>query len=399
MTFYGIPGREDVEAVSGLDDMRGDGIDVGSQGHGANRGDLNEHESQRLNSGLPPTKPCKFGCCRCVNTCRCCNKVLSDTNCNYKDCNKFIPKSVAAELTGDRCCGQCSLNGDIGCPHFEGDIGCPHFEGDLLGGCDVFAIDDEPSVFAAEFFGGDETMAGEWAENMLAADVFSEDELYALGWDPFKAAKKAIKPLTKTVKAAVKKVEKSASKVGKVTSKIAKVVGKVPVVGKLAESGLRTAGKIGVASLRLNPVALLSNPKKALKAQITAAKGIVGTAKQSLNVAKQLVKSPVVRTVAAGAAIVFPPVGVPAAAALATVAAVAGAIDSKVPAARAAALKVVENTTKLARAGDKGAQIALSEIATQKKALTADKLLTPPEGSKRIAFDVSSEGNVSQVQL
>lgn len=282
---------------------------------------------------------------------------------------------------------------------FDGDFGLPRFEGEALSGCAVFGDDDMPSLFAADYFGGDETAAGQWAETMLSADILGEDDLYLLGWDPLKSIKKAVKPLAKTAKAAVKKVEKVATQAGKVTSKVAKAVGKVPVVGKLAESGLRTAGAVGKASLRLNPVVLLSNPKKALQAQVAAAKSVVSTAKQSVGVAKQLVKSPVVKTVVGGAALVFPPVGVPAAAALATAAAVANAVDSKVPAARAAALKVVENTTKLAKAGDKGAEIALSQIATQKKALLVDRLKTAPDGSKRLIFDVSRTGNVSQVTL
>lgn len=328
MTFYNVPGRADIDAIANFDALEGDGIDSGTEGHGANLGDVNSHTLQR----------------------------------------------------------------------FDGDLGFPRFEGEALSGCDVFGEDD-PSPFAADYFGGDETAAGQWAETMLSADILGEDDLYMLGWDPFKSIKKAVKPLAKTAKAAVKKVEKAATQAGKMTSKVAKAVGKVPVVGKLAESGLRTAGAVGKASLRLNPVVLLSNPKKALQAQVAAAKSVVSTAKQSVGVAKQLVKSPVVKTVVGGAALVFPPVGVPAAAALATAAAVANAVDSKVPAARAAALKVVENTTKLAKAGDKGAEIALSQIATQKKALLVDKLKTAPDGSKRLIFDVSRTGNVSQVTL
>lgn len=355
MTFYGIPGRADIEGIPELDDMRGDGIDVGSQGHGENTGNVNLHALSRRvpsNGGTAaPINPCGAPCCSCPCRPRCLGAPTRDS---------------ATKFGLDICSGDCD--------------NCA-----MLGGCDVIGWDDEPSAFAADYFGGDETAAGEWAESMLSADILGEDDLYALGWDPFKSIKKAVRPLTKTVKAAAKGVTK--------------VVSKVPVVGKVAAAGLRTAGAVTGAAFKLNPVSLLKNPKGVIAAQLRAAKSAVSTAKQTVGVAKQLVKSPVIKAVAGGAAVVFPPIGVPAAAALATAAAVANAVDSKVPAARAAAQRVVENTARLAQSGDKGAELALSAIATQKKALLADKLRTPPAGSQRVAFDVNRQGRISRVAL
>ncbi len=353
MTFFGLPGRSDIEAISELDDLRGDGIDVNTQGHGQNLGDVNEQALGRARN------------CTCN---------YSGPNGDFSFGCRRPPRWFRDYL------------------HMSGDFGVPHFEGDELSGADVIGWDDEPSAFAADYFGGDETLAGEWAEGMLAADVLGEDDLYALGWDPFKSIKKAVRPLTKTVKAATKAV-------GKVTSTATRLVGKVPVVGKVAASGLRTIGSVSKAATKLNPISILTNPRAAIAAQIAAAKSAVATATQTVSVAKQLAKSPVVKSVVGGAAIVFPPLGVPAAAALATAAAVANAVDSKLPQARAAAQKVIENTARLAQSGDKGAEIALSQIATQKQALLAKRMRTAPAGAKRLVFDVNRQGRITRTTL
>ena len=221
-------------------------------------------------------------------------------------------------------------------------------------------IDGDDSEFGAEEFAAE--MLG-W-ENDLSADDL-------MGWDPFKAIKKT--------------VGQASQLTTKVVSPVAKKLGKVPVVGKALSTGLTAAAQLA------NPLSVLQ-PRAVLNTQLAAAKA-------ALPVAKQLAKSPVVKAVVGGAAIVFPPVGVPAAAALAAVSAVANAVDSKAPGVREAALKVVQNTTKLARQGDKGAQIALSAIATQKQAITAKKLASPVAGARRIVYDVYPGGRLSRIAV
>lgn len=281
-------------------------------------------------------------------------------------------------------------------------------------GVDVFASDDgldgnwcPAAQFGEDDFDGDDYFY-ELANAALEADLITEDELLEMGWDPFKSIKKAVKSAVKVVQKPVNLISKG---VGTVTRTAAGVVKHVPLVGGLAARGLRTAGSVTQAGLRLNPVALLTNPKAAIKAQLAAAKSVAGTAAASLKTAKQLVKSPVVRTVAAGAAIVFPPVGIPAAAALATTAALTAALDSKAAGVRRAASTILQNTAKLASAGKrakpgskqaqigKGAELALYQIARESQARKADKLGKPPKGAKRIAYDVLPTGRIQRVAL
>lgn len=241
-------------------------------------------------------------------------------------------------------------------------------------------------LFAAEMLGLDDFGEDDFGEDDPMWDGLSADELIALGWDPFKAIKKTVKSAVKTVSKGVKTVGKVTGKVtGVVANPLAKVVGKVPVVGKLGVAAIRAA------QVTANPLAL-ATPRTLIKSQLNVAKA-------ALPVAKQLVKSPIVKTVVGGAAIVFPPIGVPAAGALATAAAIAAAVDSKAPGVRTAALKIVQNTTRLARSGDKGAEIALSQITTQKQALAAKKLASPASGAKRIVFDVHPGGRISRIAV
>jgi hypothetical protein len=259
------------------------------------------------------------------------------------------------------------------------------FRGDGIDG-DGFEHQLGAELFAAEAFGIDDFGLDDFGEDDPMWDGMSADELIALGWDPFKAIKKTVKSAVKTVSSGVKAVGKVSGKVtGVVVNPLAKVVSKVPVVGKLGATALRAA------QTAANPVALLT-PRTLIKSQLTVAKA-------ALPVAKQLVKSPIVKTVVGGAAIVFPPIGVPAAGALAAAAAVAAAVDSKAPGVRQAALKIVQNTTQLARSGDKGAEIALSQITTQKQALAAKNLASPAAGAKRIVFDVHPGGRISRIAV
>lgn len=87
----------------------------------------------------------------------------------------------------------------------------------------------------------------------------------------------------------------------------------------------------------------------------------IATAANSL--VQTLVKSPMVRTLPNGqAAIVVPPRGVPAVAALAVTTGIAAAVHSPVLEQANAAKQVVLNTKTLADAGDKNAQVALDAI-------------------------------------
>jgi hypothetical protein len=259
------------------------------------------------------------------------------------------------------------------------------FRGDGIDG-DTYEHQLGAEQFAAEMLGIDVIGVDNFGEDDPMWDGLSADELIALGWDPFKAIKKTVKSAVKTVSKGVKTVGKVHKAItGVVINPLAKIVSQVPVVGKLGATALRAA------QTAANPLAILT-PRTLIKSQLNVAKA-------ALPVAKQLVKSPLVKTVVGGAAIVFPPIGVPAAAALATAAAIAAAVDSKAPGVRQAALQIVQNTTKLARSGDKGAEIALSQITTQKQALTAKKLASPASGAKRLVFDVHPGGRISRIAV
>lgn len=199
---------------------------------------------------------------------------------------------------------------------------------------------------------------------------------YQYGWNPFKAVAKAV---TAPARAVVKAVSNP---------------------------------KAAVKSV----VAAVKRPDKAIASYV---KGKVADVKGGLQVAKTLAKSPIVKTVAAGAAIVFPPVGVPLAAGVATAAAIAAATESKIPAQAKAAAQVVLNTAQLAKSGDKGAQQALGAIDMAKQALKAEQArsvvqkanakqtvavkagLVPvptrprPANARRLIVDVSNTGHIT----
>ncbi len=334
MRYFNVGGRDAIEPIDGIDDFRGDGLD--GNGHPTAGRTTNQHTATAA-----------------ASNCTCTGSSGNPYRCTLIDSVIAVPDKMGL---------------DEWYPESDG------LDADLLAlGLD--ATDDTPSCLASDYFGGDETAAGEFAESMLQADAMSEDQLLAMGWDPFKAIKKAVKPLTKTVSKAVGTVKKAAG------------------------GALKTVGSVAKAGFKLNPYTLLKNPKAALAAQLQAAKSIVGQVKQTTNLAKDLVKSPIVKTVVGGAAIVFPPVGVPAAAALATAAAVAKGVDSPILKVADAARRVVQNTAQLAQRGDSGAQKALSLIATNKKALVADRLTKPPAGARRMVFDIGRNGRISQFRI
>lgn len=78
--------------------------------------------------------------------------------------------------------------------------------------------------------------------------------------------------------------------------------------------------------------------------------------------AKQLVNSPLVKVLPQGAALQFPAVGVPAAAAIAATTAVTEAAESRIPGFAAAAKQVIANTKREADRGNQGSAVALGAI-------------------------------------
>lgn len=99
--------------------------------------------------------------------------------------------------------------------------------------------------------------------------------------------------------------------------------------------------------------------------------------------AKSIARSPIVKTVAGGAAIVFPPVGIPATAALvAADRAIAIAEGKKgTPKQQAAMKQAIGNTVKLAQKGDPDAKRAVEfmTLAGQIRAKTGGHPIGPPK--------------------
>ncbi len=226
-------------------------------------------------------------------------------------------------------------------------------------------LEGEGHDYAA--MGDDEAMAFLGWDDGLEYDEF--------GWSPFKA-----------IKSAVKSVAKVTGKVtSAVTNPLAKIASKIPVVGGVTSAALRAGGAIA------NPLAI-TNPKALVQSQLAVVK-------PALKLAKTVVKSPVVKTLVTGAAIVFPPVGLPAAAGLAAATAVAKGLESNIPVVRAAAQQVAKNTAALAKSGNQGASMALAQMVTAKGASIGSKLSTPAKGAKRLIFDVHPTGKISQVAV
>lgn len=371
MQLYGIPGAASIE---NLDDYRGDGQDD------------TQHELDRellgAEAGLGSSLLQRYNCL-------CSQHWL----CKHPD--------APISLKGD--------DGLDGCIGWSGD--------DLIDYMGAVALGID--IFAEDAFGADEDgLEGDDDFYRLAADALvngiPQTELIALGWDPLKAVKKAVrtvsKPLGKVVRTVTRPVTKVAGVVTKpvsrvvktVTKPVAKAVGKV--TSKVLPKSIRNLGNAVIRSAiaTTNPANML-NPAKVMRDQIAVAKAAVP-------VAKQLVKSPIVKTVAGGAAIVFPPVGVPAAAALATASAIAKAVDSKAPGVRAAAEKVLANTMKVIEGGKgappnskaaqdaKGAEVAMAQIAQAKKAQMLTRISTPSTpGARRLIHEVLPNGRITRI--
>lgn len=93
--------------------------------------------------------------------------------------------------------------------------------------------------------------------------------------------------------------------------------------------------------------------------------------------AASVARNPMVKIVASGAALVFPPVGVPAVVAVNTADKVLAGLNSKVPAQVKAATNIVQRTAALAKNGDKDASRALALVAKRKRNLAAGKGTRP----------------------
>jgi hypothetical protein len=355
MNLYGLPGVADVVA---LEDMRGDGQDgAGHVSAVPGKGRLLD-ALQRYN-------------CICGQAWLCNHAAAPSTTLKGDD-----------GLERDTCSGEDLIN----------------YIGGVALGIDMFSLD-------ADELGNDTELDADEDFYRLAADALiggcSQQELMSLGWDPFKAVKKAVKTVTKTVS----KITKPISKVtGLVTKPLGSAIGKV--TKKVLPASIRNLGnKVIKSAISLTSPVNMLNPKKLITDQIAVAKA-------ALPVAKTLVKSPLIKTVVGGAAIIFPPLGVPAAAALATASAIASAVDSKMPGVRAAAQQVVGNTFKVIAAGKKappnskaaqdakGAEIALAQIAQAKKAQTLTKAAKPSvPGARRFIHEVTPTGRINRVLI
>lgn len=338
MNMYGLPGVADVVA---LEDLRGDGLD----------GDA-------ANAAAAALK-------RVVD-------LAERRNCLSGQFNLWLAARPDTPVT---------MSGDNGSGAQLID-----YIGNVAMGIDVFALD-------ADELGDDSELDSDEDFYNLAADALlggcSQAELMSLGWDPFKAVKKAVKTVKKSS--------------GKLTATLTKAGGKL--TAKLPKP-LRGLGNAVIKSaITLTNPATMFNPKKLIKDQIALTKA-------SLPIAKTLVKSPIVKTIVGGAAVIFPPIGVPAAAALATASAIAKAVDSKMPGVRAAAQQVVGNTFKVIAAGKKakpgtkaaqdakGAEIALAQIAQAKKAQTLTKAAKPSvPGARRFIHEVTPTGRINRVLI
>lgn len=347
MNLYGLPGVADVVA---LEDLRGDGLD----------GDAANKAAAALGRVID---------------------LAERRNCLSGQFNLWLASRPDTPVT---------MSGD----GLERDTCSADDLIDYIGavamGIDVFALD-------ADELGNDTELDSDELFYELAADALlggaSQAELMSLGWDPFKAVKKA-----------VKKVSKPLSKVTGIISKpLAKVGGKL--VAKLPKKYQGLGNAVIRSAISLTNPATMLNPKRLIKDQIAVTKA-------TLPIAKKLVKSPIVKTIVGGAAIVFPPIGVPAAAALAAANAVAAAVDHKAPGVRAAAQKVVGNTFKVIAAGKKakpgskaaqdakGAEIALAQIAQAKKAQTLTRAAKPSvPGARRFIHEVTPTGRINRVMI
>jgi hypothetical protein len=126
-------------------------------------------------------------------------------------------------------------------------------------------------------------------------------------------------------------------------------------------------------------------PAQVLKA-VSKAAGVKPAAVVSH--AQTIAQNPLVRVGAAGAAFVFPPVGIPLSAAVETANAIARSAASVNPKVRLAAAKTVLRTAAAAKKGDQDAARGLKLLASAAKSRATTK------GNRRIAFIVTAAGRI-----
>lgn len=109
---------------------------------------------------------------------------------------------------------------------------------------------------------------------------------------------------------------------------------------------------------------------------------------KNVRTASQIAQNPMVRAGAAGAAFVFPPIGVPLVAAVEAANLIARNTKSLIPEKRRAAAKVVMRTAAAAKKGDKDARRGLKLLSVASRHMRQDKR------NKRVAFVVTPDGRI-----
>lgn len=125
----------------------------------------------------------------------------------------------------------------------------------------------------------------------------------------------------------------------------------------------RKAGKVAKGTVK---TVVGTKAQKMLSRQQSKVEKMVPDAKQASLLGKKIIQSPVTRVVAGGVALVFPPAGVPLAAAVETANLVLAKLD-EADDARKAAQKAIDATVDLAKKGDKGAQRMADLLIKAKK--------------------------------
>lgn len=194
-------------------------------------------------------------------------------------------------------------------------------------------------------------------------------------------------------------IGKAVKSVGRGVASGVTSVAKVTPVGlayTAATRGPRAAAKdlIKVTPLGTTHTLVTKGPKAAIVASPPAqvlkavAKAAGVKPAQVVSQAQTIAKNPLVRVGAAGAAFVFPPVGVPLTAAVEAANLIARNAGSVNPVVRRAAAKTVIRTAAAARAGDTDAARGLKLLAS------ASRTRASAKGNRRIGFIITPAGRI-----
>ena len=245
------------------------------------------------------------------------------------------PLLAAALLKAKQARKLGALRGD-----FVGGAAPFEYEPELKFGLDDFEDLTALGISEPMTWGSDYPCAMGWDE--MGADVF--------GWSPFAAVSNAVKKVATTVKPPVVKAAVA----------VAKPAAPKPPTG----------------------IAAVIAKAKAAQAAKPPAKPPAPAPKPSSAATAALLKSPIVKPVAGGAALVFPPKGIPMAAGLAAAAGIAAAVKSPIPAQAAAAKQVVINTHQVASTpgpDQKAAQVSLAAMALAANAKKGEAAANAPK--------------------